>query len=76
MVVSGEIALRRWPVVNLAHACLAVMAGTALGGGGAKRIPPVPDFGSQLGGCVMVTQPLQVIGEVAGRGQGLRVVVA
>jgi hypothetical protein len=39
MVVSGEIALRRWPVVNLAHACLAVMAGTALGGGGKKRIP-------------------------------------
>jgi hypothetical protein len=37
---------------------------------------PVLDFGPQRVGCLMVTQLLQVLGQVAGRGQGLRLVVA
>jgi hypothetical protein len=37
---------------------------------------PVPDFGPQHIGCVMVTEPFQVCGEVASRGQRARMVVA
>jgi len=44
--------------------------------GFALPVSSLPDFGPQLCGSVLVTQLLQVIGQVAGRGQGPRVIVA
>lgn len=52
------------------------MATSIVWRGFALTASPVPDFGPQRAGCVMVPQLLQVIGQVSGRVQGLRVMVA